>query len=177
MDRYLVIDANVARSCTDPARHETSEACLRLTRVLQDRNCRVGVALTPALRDEWTKHASPMFTRWWASMESRQRIRLEDDKRVGDYRTYLAGIDDEGIRVAMEKDAHLVEVSLLQHYPIASQDDTQRRYVAALADTYPLAGKVQWFNPVTSEGWEAWVSEGCEDENVYRCLPQTQRSV
>ena len=176
MDRYLIIDANVARSCTDPARHETSEACLRLTRVLQDRNSRVGVALTPALRAEWSKHASPMFTRWWASMESRQRIRTEDDRRVGDYRTHLSNIGDEGVRVAMEKDAHLVELSLLQHYPIASQDDTQRRYVSAVAARYPLAGKVQWFNPVTSAGWEEWVSTGCQDEDAYRCLPSTQMS-
>lgn len=175
MDRYMVIDANVARSCADPARHETSEACLRLTNTLQGRNCKVGVALTPALCAEWRKHASPAFAKWWANMESRRRIRMEDDRRVGDYRGHLGAIEDEGVRTAMEKDAHLVEISLVQHYPIASQDDKQRRYVAELASVYPLVGKVQWFNPVSMNGWEEWLATGCADVHVYRCEGSAER--
>lgn len=170
MERYLIIDANVARSCTEPARHETSQACLQLTQVLQRKECKVGIVITPALHDEWRKHASRVFLSWWANMESRRRVRQEDDKRLNDYREYLSSIQDHGIREAMEKDAHLVELALLKGYPVASQDDKQRRYIADISANYQLARTVQWFNPVSSQGWDTWLLENCQDLHIFRCV-------
>jgi hypothetical protein len=103
-------------------------------------------------------------------MASRRRIRSEEDVRVSDYRSHIAGVVDEGIRAAMDKDAHLVELSLLRHFPIASQDDKQRRYVMQVSGAYPLVEKVQWFNPISSPDWEDWIKSGCADEEIYRCV-------
>lgn len=170
MTRSLLIDANVARSCADPARHETSEACLRVTQILAGRGCTVLVALTPKLEEEWRVHATRTFTSWWASMESRGRVKYEKDRRIADYRRAIAAIDDAGIRGLLEKDAHIVELAILQRHPVVSQDDKQVRHVTALAVSYPLLENVQWFNPVTSRDWEDWLDAGCEGFDLYRCV-------
>jgi len=164
----ILIDANVARSCADPARHETSEACLRLTHVLAERGCRLEVALTPALEDEWLRHASRAFISWWASMEARRRVRRERDRRLADYRRMIEAIPQAGIRALLEKDAHIVEMAALKHYPVISQDDAQARHVAKLAANYSLLGDIQWCNPVTSSAWEDWLRSGCTDTTAYK---------
>lgn len=167
MSRRIIVDANIAKSCTDPARHATSEGCLLLTQMLADRRSELQVVLTPTLEEEWERHATRTFMSWWASMESRRRIRHEHDVRVADYRSAIATVGDAGVQELLLKDAHLVELALLQHYPVASQDDKQARHVTALAEDYPLLGNVEWFNPVTADGWIAWLESGCEDHQLF----------
>ncbi|MFF2270030.1 hypothetical protein ACFVTZ_17340 [Cellulosimicrobium cellulans] len=159
---HVLVDANIARSCADPARHETSESCLRLIRLLEGKACGVGVALTPILEEEWRKHATRTFVSWWAAMESRKRIRRESDRRVGDYRRALEEVEDAGVADAMAKDAFLVEAAILHGFHVASQDERQRRYIAALSSEYALLSGVQWFNPVIDSEWEEWIAGGCE---------------
>lgn len=173
MSRKLIVDANVAKSCTDPARHETSLGCLLLTQKLADRRCALLVVLTPQLEDEWERHGTRTFKSWWASMESRRKISHEFDVRVADYRAAIAAINDAGVRDLLIKDVHLVELALLQHYPVASQDESQARHVAAVSLDYPLVGQVEWFNPVTSEGWVEWLESGCEDRRLFAIASRT----
>lgn len=167
MSRRIIVDANIAKSCTDPARHVTSEGCLLLTQMLADRRSDLRVVLTPKLEEEWGRHATRTFMSWWASMESRGRIDHEKDVRVADYRGAIEAVGDAGVRDLLLKDAHLVELALLQHYPVASQDDKQARHVAALAADYALVGNVEWFNPVTAIGWIEWLNSGCDDHQLF----------
>jgi hypothetical protein len=104
---------------------------------------------------------------WWASMESRRKISHENDVRVADYRSAIADVKDAGVRDLLIKDAHLVELALLQHYPVASQDDKQARHVSILAEDYALLRQIEWFNPVTSEGWIEWIESGCDDRQIF----------
>jgi hypothetical protein len=166
---HVLVDANVARSARDPARHPTSTACWRLAKLMASRDCETGALMTPALRAEWREHASPTMVGWLASMESRSRIRAERDRPVRDLRNAVSAIEDDGIRAAIEKDLHLSEAAVLHGAPVASQDDKQRRFLTELASSYRLAGKVQWFNPVSDADWDAWIAEGCTDRSVYRC--------
>lgn len=123
--------------------------------------------MTPKLADEWERHGTRIFKSWWASMESRRKVTHQPDVRVADYRRAIAGINEEGVRDLLTKDAHLVELALLQRYPVASQDDSQARHVTAIASDYPLVGNVEWFNPASSEGWVAWLESGCEDNRLF----------
>lgn len=171
---HILVDANIAKSAADPARHPTSSACLRLARHLQAKDCPTGAAMTPALMAEWRKHASRTMVAWLASMESRSRLRHFEDKVVRDLRAAVDAVADAGIRAAMLKDIHLSEAAIQNGVPVASQDDKQRKFLASLAGQYPLAAKVQWMNPVEEmEEWEAWVLAGCADRNVYRCETKT----
>lgn len=167
---HILVDANIARSTTDPARHPTSEACLRLVLVLASPESSTGVAMTPSLFDEWRRHASRYMTSWLASMESRRRVRHEEDRRIRDLREAVSSVSNEGIRAALEKDIHLSESAIWNGLPVASQDDKQRKFLAELASDYELAGRVQWMNPVNDGGdWVSWLHEGCVDRSAYTC--------
>lgn len=163
----VLVDTNIAKSCADPARHETSEACLRLIRLLESRACTVGVALTPSLESEWREHASRVFLGWWASMESRGRIYVEPDRQVRDYRRALELVGDKGVLTAMIKDAFLIEAAILHGFVIATQDDRQRSYVRNLIEVYEQLGRLQWFNPVSEQGWIDWIEAGCADNSAF----------
>lgn len=163
IENHVIIDANIAQSCADPARHETSRACLQLMRIIGDKSSVVDLLITPLLHDEWQAHASRTFKRWWAGMESRRRVRREGDKRVADYRAAIDALSSPKARREVEKDAHIVEAALLHGVPVASRDDAQAGYVLAMIETYPLAGNVQWMNPVTDEHWADWLASGCTD--------------
>ena len=169
---FIIIDANIARSCSEPSNGSssadpTSSQCFKLTQVLRDKAVEVGVALSPEMEREWIKHASKFFVKWWAIMESRGKLRREVDVRVNDYRNSLRLVSDADIVGAMLKDAHIVELSLLKNYPVASRDSKQRRYVKNLSESYHLLKKIQWFDPVESRGWEDWLRSGCADNNIY----------
>ena len=173
---HILVDANIARSARDPARHPTSAACWTLARLLYSKDCATGAVMTPTLRDEWRKHASPTMVGWLASMESRKRVRKEKDLPVRDLRAAVAEIEDPGVRGAVEKDLHLSEAALMHGVPVASQDDRQRSFLTSLGASYPLASSIQWFNPVTDADWEVWVRGGCPDRTSYRCRADTELS-
>src|SRR4051794_2026379 len=126
LTNHLIVDANVAKSAADPARHESSRGCLRLARLLLHKECKTGAAMTPALSDEWRRHASPYMVSWLASMESRGRIRREADQRLRDLRAAVAKVKDEGVRDALLKDIHVSEAAIWHGLPVASQDNKQR---------------------------------------------------
>lgn len=166
---HVLIDANIARSATDPARHPVTVACLRLARLLESRDCDTGVALTSTLHDEWKLHASGMMSSWLTRMELRGRVRREKDRRVSDLRQAVDRETDPGVRAALLKDVHISEAAILHGIPVASRDDRQRGYLKLVSADYDLAGRVQWFNPISDEEWEGWVRGGCIDRSVFQC--------
>lgn len=160
VESYLVVDANIARSYNDPASDDQAYLCFLFLQALSARDSRHGVVLNEALEAEWLKHGSGKFLRWFAMMETRQKVLRSSHPKSADYRNAMAAVTDDGIREALLKDAHLVELALMGNYPVASRDDKQRRYVASLLGVYERLGRIQWFNPVT-ESWESWLAAGC----------------
>ncbi|MBP1301689.1 hypothetical protein [Curtobacterium sp. 1310] len=158
----MVIDASVARSCNDPTENEDAAACFLFLSELSKRDRDTGVIVNDELDREWEVHASGAFVRWLARMETRKRVVRVPVKRLADYRKVVAGVSDTGIRVALEKDAHLVELSLIGQNPVVSRDDRQQRYVRDLAVDYPLVGSIQWINPVNHGDWRSWFDRGCD---------------
>lgn len=168
--RYLIIDANIARSYADPARNEVAIACLLLLESVGSRASVIDVLVTGDLIEEWRRHASNKFKSWWAKMETRNRVRRVADKRLADYRSAIDSIVEDGVRDAMLKDAHIVEAAVWNHVPVASRDGRQLRYVKALAADYEVLRKVQWFDPVVDEGWKDWIESGCQDGSLFCCI-------
>ncbi len=137
---HVLVDANVARSATEPAKHSTSRACLLAATTLAHKDCVTGAAITPALQTEWQRHASPMMVRWLANMEARGRLRREKDRAVADLRSAVAEEADEGVRAALEKDLHLSEAAVWHTLPVLSQDAKQRGFLLRLAERYATIG-------------------------------------
>lgn len=167
---HALIDANVARSATDPARHPTSEACFAVATVMADRSCATNVGMTDALFEEWRRHANPIMTRWLAGMEQRRRVLHRPDKRVSDFRQAIDSVEDAGSRSALLKDAHLSDAAIYYGWVVISQDDNQARHLQRLSDRYEQAGKIRWVNPVSRRGeWEEWLKGGCVDSSTFTC--------
>lgn len=171
---HVLIDASIAQSANHPARHPTNVACMSLVRLLEDRASKSAPAMTPSLQEEWRQHATAFMVSWLARMESRGRLRREPDVRVNDLRSAIEGVSEEGIKTALLKDVHLSEAAIWHGFIVASRDDRQRRYLGeVVANSYELAGKIQWVNPVVDSDWEIWVSEGCEDASAFNCAPDS----
>jgi hypothetical protein len=158
----LVVDASVASSCNDPASSDEAANCFLFLQQISNKRNATGVVVNPELDREWALHASRTFTRWLATMETRKRVYHTEERRSRDYRSVVAGVVDDGIRAALEKDIHLVELALFGQYPVASRDDKQRRYVGDLIPEHEVLGAIQWINPVKEDDWPAWFSRGCD---------------
>jgi len=167
---HILVDASVAKSVSDPARHPTSVACLALIRQLEKKDCATGAAMTPALQAEWKRQASRLMVSWLAGMELRGRVRHERDRNVSDLRSAVAQVEDAGIRAALEKDLHLSEAAVFHGLPVASHDNKQRRFLGKLVPAYSTVGRVQWFSPVSDHvgDWQPWVQAGCGDAEAFR---------
>lgn len=174
VSNHIVVDASVARSASDPARHPTTIGCLALARTLESKDCATGALMSPALHAEWRKHASRFMTSWLVSMEQRGRVRRERDRRVSDLRTAVDSVTDDGIRTALEKDLHLSEAAVMHRVPVASLDDRQRRFLRELSPTYATAGKIQWLNPVSDAHgeWLEWIKGGCVSQTLFRTVAE-----
>jgi hypothetical protein len=168
---HLIVDACVARSIGPINRNID----VMQTKTVLDslRDGPAGILMTPLLMQEWRKHASKFMVRWLAQMQARKRITHRRDKRVQDFRTALANaLAIEHGRAAVEKDAHLVEASILHGAGVLSTDDQQRRLLEIVASEYGRAGSVQWFNPVTQTTLVlAWIAGDCSDSGVARIVP------
>lgn len=126
--------------------------------------------MTPALSEEWARHASPLMRRWLASMVSRRRVRFERDRRVADFRraAIVAAVDSAEYE-AIEKDAHITEAAILLTVGVLSLDDKQLGLLARLSLTYPLVAGVQWFHPERAHvECREWLASGCRDATVGR---------
>lgn len=156
----IVLDASVAKSCSDPAYSDEAAKCFLYLAELRSRE--LGLIVNEVLEAEWDKHGSRTFRKWRVRMESRNRVKRVSEKRSADYRVVVGKVDDEGIRVALEKDFHLVELALLGRHPVASRDDKQRRYVRDLVPEYAALGAIQWMNPVTDLEVDSWFERGCD---------------
>jgi hypothetical protein len=166
---HVLVDANIARSATDPANHPTTRRCLVVAKILLDRNSQSGLAMTPCLQEEWRKHATRYMTRWLASMESKGRIKRVRDEVVSDLRTAIKNVNSDGIKAAMMKDIHITSAALYFDFPVVSRDDNQKRYLAMVAAEYELIEKIHWVNPETDQDWEPWLKNGCERNLAYLC--------
>lgn len=158
----LVVDASVARSCSDPASSVEASSCFLFLQQISDRKNAMGVVVNPELDREWALHGSKTFTSWLARMETRRRVHRVEEKRSTDYRSAVSQTVDDGIRAALEKDVHLIELALFGQHPIASRDDKQRRYVRDLIPSLGVLGSVQWVNPVQEPDWLSWFARGCD---------------
>lgn len=163
---YVIFDACLARSVGSKPTPKTREI-RSVTETLKAGS--IGVCITPLLRQEWEKHASPHMRRWLVHMTSRGRVKIERDRQVRDFRLAVRACfgqrecDHEKNQEVL-KDAHLTECAILTGRAVLSGDDTQRRILAELSVVYPRVGSVQWINPtLLYQGCVRWLEGGGAD--------------
>jgi hypothetical protein len=161
----VVVDASVARACNDPASTDEAAKSFLFLQQLARRDFHLGVVVNEELDREWQKHGSGSFNSWLARMYTRRRVVFVKEKKSNDYRSAVQAVVNHGIKAALEKDLHLIELALFGQHPVASLDEKQRTYVTALIEQYSLLKSIQWINPVKQEGWVEWFERGCDRES------------
>ena len=83
---------------------------------------------------------------------------------------------EDGVKVAVLKDAHLVQAAIQTDQRISSLDDKARNHFANLVAAIQPLGSILWVNPTHEvEGAISWLANGLPDE-VWRRLSNVLRS-
>jgi len=124
------------------------------------------VVLSPPVNAEWKKHESGFARKWRVAMFARKKVLLDDvaeDQALRD--AIERSAKGERDRVAMIKDAHLVEVARVTDRTVVSLDDTVRRLFSAASKSVRSLRTVVWANPRhQAEDCSAWLADGALPE-------------
>lgn len=158
-----VVDASVAQACGQSNR-PPSPHCAAVLDAIQ--RSAMAVLLSRERKQEWGRHRSRYFARWWKEMTSKKRVRRVElafiDALVSDL--HDAAPSDRHRR-AVTKDAHLVGLGIEHAGRVLSLDDEARGLFADLAVPLPPLGKVHWANPARGdEGLVAWLERDAPEE-------------
>jgi predicted nucleic acid-binding protein len=169
VSRRLVIDASVARSSGgEDAVHPLSKHCRDFLKGTL--TCGHRVVLSPPVNAEWKKHESVFARTWRSQMVARRRVSMDDIPEDAQLREAIEGAADrEQDRLAMIKDAHLVEAAQATDHTVVSLDDTVRRLFGAASTRVRSLRTVVWANPRhPSEGCSNWLTDGAPPDKHRR---------
>jgi hypothetical protein len=162
--KILVIDADVARAA-GKTQHPVSSACRDvLDNVLEI--CHK-VALSPILRDEWTKHQSKYATTWLKTMIAKRKVQfkqISEDQRLREKVAQYAETPE--INAIMQKDIHLIEIAQQTDKIVISMDNTVREHFKTVSSQIHELKEISWVNPHPDrqEAVIFWLQEGCKIE-------------
>lgn len=142
--RY-VVDASILRA--SGAIDAQSDLARRCTEVLE-KILKAGhrAALCDRLEEEWKKHASRRARLWWGTMLKRRRLVLHGDPKNNDLRRSLVSVQDQGVKSAIEKDLHLIELALAFDKLVVSLDAKLKAHLNQQAKLYRPARNLIWLN-------------------------------
>ena len=69
--KSLVVDASVARAVGDPPNNPCSQSCKDC--LVQIRNSKHNICMTPEIQKEWNEHASSYSVKWLANMIAKKQ--------------------------------------------------------------------------------------------------------
>jgi hypothetical protein len=169
VSRRLVIDASVARSSGgEDAVHPLSKHCRDFLKATL--TCGHRVVLSPPVNAEWKKHESGFARQWRVAMFARKKVLLDQVPEDPEFREAIELVaDGERGRLAMIKDAHLVEAAQATDRTVVSLDDTVRRLFGVASRRVRSLRPVVWANPAhESEDCSTWLADGALPEKHRR---------
>jgi hypothetical protein len=169
VSRRLVIDASVARSSGgEDAVHPLSKHCRDFLKATL--SCGHRVVLSPHVNAEWKKHESGFARQWRVAMFARKKVLLDHVPEDIELREAIDRVaEGERGRLAMIKDAHLVEAAQTTDRTVVSLDDTVRRLFGVASKRVRSLRTVVWANPGhESEDCSTWLADGALPEKHRR---------
>lgn len=169
VSRRLVIDASVARSSGgDEAVHPLPKQCREFLKATL--SCGHRVVLSPSVNAEWKRHESNFARQWRVAMFARKKVLLDDVPEDPALRDAIdRSTKSERDRLAMLKDAHLVEAAQVMDDTVVSLDDTVRRLFSAASKSVRSLRSIVWANPRhEAEHCLTWLAGGAPPEEPRR---------
>lgn len=159
----IVVDCSIAQAAGSvESEHPCGIRCRDFLMKLRGRNHRL--AWSNKIAEEWNKHRSKFATEWLFAMHRLDNVRdvqssLQLTEAIVDSEL------DQGIKDALIKDSHLVEVALETDKRIGSLDDKARSYFSILSQSVQAIGDILWTNPVNEhEEATKWLEVGAPDQ-------------
>jgi len=151
--KCFVIDTSVAR-CVSNGTFPAAKNCRSyLTNILEI--CH-RIAVSKELMEEWKRHRSRFFRKWYLSMIARKKVlRLdsesadENDIKIMDKIRRCATSAEIAV---MEKDYFLVRTAMRADKIIITLDDSAIAAFRKTAGTVRELGNIEWINPATIRG-------------------------
>ena len=164
--KRLVVDTDVVRrSGGESTTHTAAKNCRDF--LLEVSSLHYSVVMTPEIRKEWMRRASPFAIRWWASMEKRERMcdinPPQDDKLCI---KILCTARSEKQIATMQKDFHLLNAALATDQKIISCEKQIRKLFARASKQVSEIQGIIWVNPerTAEEQPIAWLQNGALPE-------------
>lgn len=132
------------------------------------------VVVTPAIRDEWDRHAGSYARRWRVAMFASKRvIAIADDPDAALRSAISTTLLDAKKQSAAIRDCHLVEAAQRMDRALLSRDEVARGLFAEVAGRHRPLQDLVWVNPAQpEEDAVAWVMKGAAAERHRRFRAQ-----
>ena len=159
--RQLVIDADVARAAGDsPDATGASKACRDFLQTVLE-VCHHAV-WTPAIADEWKRHASRFSRKWRVQMAARRKLDDCVPEAVRGLEQRILSANPTGLNPdSIRKDLHLVYAALQTAGPVASRDRAIRRRLALAVPKAPELRALVWVDPASADARAVeWLNRG-----------------
>jgi hypothetical protein len=160
--KVLIIDASVARSAGISENPVSSSTRRFLYAVLEI--CH-RMALTPAIRDEWSRHQSKFAQRWRLAMYAKKKTVVLEAREDAGLRARILGTSRTNEQShAMLKDMPLVEAALQTDHIVVSRDEDARAFFQIRE-----LSTITWVNPVAEpERVLQWMEQGAPAVDEWR---------
>ena len=162
----IVIDADIARA-SGLSEHPVSKNSRKLLEHIM--KCGHSIPMCPTLRREWNKHRSNYAKRWLASMIAKKRVKFVEDKNSC-IKNYISQNMEEGkLKQITIKDAHLVDLALIEDKLVISNDDIARAAFCEISKNCLEITPIIWLNAVSNREFILqYLSRNCYvPENLY----------
>lgn len=162
--KTLVIDSDIARAA-GTTQHPVSSACREvLENVLEI--CHK-IALSPILKEEWSKHQSKYTRTWLRTMIAKRKFefkQISEDQQLREQITQHAVTPE--INEIMQKDVHLIETAQAADKIVLSMDNTVHQHFKTISNHIHPLKEISWANPHPDrqEAVISWLQNGCEIE-------------
>lgn len=168
MSKLLVVDASIVGQGDGNPTHQPSKKCREFLEAIRSICHRV--AMTPDIRDEWSRHESRYARTWRLKMISLRTkvidIRSQENQ---DLRSEIEkAAPDAHIARIMLKDVRLIEAALVADRIVVSLDDKARGHFANASHRVPVLQTIVWINPnVKTNKFLKWLEEGAKPSKAF----------
>ncbi|HEB71342.1 MAG TPA: hypothetical protein ENI77_01830 [Nitrospirae bacterium] len=169
--KLLVIDATVFQAAGGKkGSNQTSSFCSRFLMEVYV-ICHRAV-LTSECNKEWNDHYSHYSIKWKSKMMGARKVDLRHDEEVMNSElrdTIEKHASSESKRIAMLKDAHLIEAALNSDKIVISLDDKAKNNFSEIAGKFRELKSIVWINPVQEKDKAIqWLEEGAKPYKTWQ---------
>lgn len=173
--RQLILDADIMRSASGNE-NDLAIRCRDVLEAIQAAGHEV--MRSPAIEAEWDKHASGFALGWITRMQSRRRLKEEEEEAETGLAGALAHLAVSAAeQKIMLKDCHLLEAAVASGQRIISKDEAAYFHFYHASSTISQLRTIMWASPMRpADACANWLAAGAKPETKRKIGRRPHRS-